>query len=78
MPIYIYTVKDSTGKSKTDTVQAHNEDSLVDQLQSEGYFVVNVRLAMEKTAVKGEKKKEEDKEEKKEKTVEKTKKATDK
>ena len=52
MPIYSYTVKDNAGKTKTDTVQAHNEDALVDKLQSEGYFIVNIRLAMEKSAPK--------------------------
>ena len=54
MPIYSYTVKDSAGNTKTDIVQSHNEESLVDRLQSEGYFVVNVRLAMEKSVLKGD------------------------
>jgi type IV pilus assembly protein PilC len=56
MPIYSYTVKDSEGKTKTDIDQAHNEDALVEKLQSEGYFVVRVRLAMEKSVLKGDKK----------------------
>ena len=45
--------------TKTDTVQAVNEDALVEKLQSEGYFVVNIRLVMEKSALKGDKKKTE-------------------
>ena len=55
MPIFSYTVKDSTGKTKTDTIQALNEDALVEKLQSEGYFIVSVRLAMEKSVLKGDK-----------------------
>ncbi len=57
MPIYLYTVKDDAGKTKTDTVQALNEDALVEKLQSEGYFVVNIRPALEKFALKGDEKK---------------------
>jgi type IV pilus assembly protein PilC len=60
MPIYLYTVKDSAGNTKTDTVQAFNENALVEKLQSEGYFIVNIRLAMEKSALKADKKKEMD------------------
>jgi len=56
MPIYSYTVKDSAGKTKTDIVQSHNEDALVEKLQSEGYFIVKIRLAMEKSILKGDKK----------------------
>jgi len=56
MPIYSYTAKDSTGKTKTDIVQAQNEDALVEKLQAEGYFVLKVRLAMEKSVLKGDKK----------------------
>jgi len=59
MPVYSYTVKDSSGKTITDIVQAHNEESLVDKLQSEGYFVINIRLSLEKSAVQVEKKKTE-------------------
>jgi len=60
MPGYFYRVKDSEGKTKTDTIQAINEDALVEKLQSEGYFVVNIRPVMEKTAFKSNKKKETD------------------
>ena len=56
MPIYSYTVKDSAGKTKTDIVQSHIEDALVEKLQSEGYFIVKIRLAMEKSILKGDKK----------------------
>ncbi len=60
MPIYFYTVKDDAGNTKTDTTQAINEDALVEKLQSEGYFVVNIRPAMEKAVLKADKKKETD------------------
>ncbi len=56
MPIYSYTAKDSKGKTITDIVQSQNVDSLVEKLQSEGYFVVKIRLAMEKSVLKGDKK----------------------
>ena len=59
MPIYSYTVKDSKGKSKTDIVQSTNEETLIEKLQSEGYFVVKIRIAMEKSVLKGDKKGEE-------------------
>ena len=48
MPNYFYTVKDDSGNTKTDTTQAFSEDALVMKLQSEGYFVVNVRLLSDK------------------------------
>jgi type IV pilus assembly protein PilC len=57
MSSYLYTVKDNAGNTKTDTVQALNEDALVEKLQSEGYFVVNIRPVMEKSAPKNDKKK---------------------
>ena len=56
MPIYFYTVKDNEGKTKTDTVQALDENALVEQLQSEGYFVINIRAAVEKSNPAGDKK----------------------
>ena len=56
MPMFFYTVKDSEGNTKTDTIQAHSEDALVTKLQSEGYFIVSIRLAMEKAALKDDKK----------------------
>ena len=55
MPIFSYTVKDSNGKTKTDIVQAHSEDELVEKLQGEGYFIVKIRLAMEKSVLRGDK-----------------------
>ena len=57
MPSYFYKVKDNTGKTKTDTIEALNEDALVDKLQSDGYFVVNIRPVMEKSAPRADKKK---------------------
>jgi len=53
MPVYSYVVKDSEGKTKKDVVQAPNEDAVVLKLQSEGYFVINVSLTMEKSVLKG-------------------------
>jgi type IV pilus assembly protein PilC len=58
MPSYFYTVKDSAGMTKTDTVQATNENSLVERLQSEGYFIVNVRPIREKSILNGAQKKD--------------------
>ena len=52
MPVYSYTVKDSAGATKTDVVQAPSEDALVDKLQSEGFFIVNIQLSTEKSAQK--------------------------
>jgi type IV pilus assembly protein PilC len=56
MPVFSYTVKDSTGKTISDVVQSPSEDSLVDKLQSDGYFIVKIQLTKEKSAVKVEKK----------------------
>ncbi len=58
MPLYFYTVKDSTGNTKTDTFSALSEDALVEKLQSEGYFIVNIRQLEEKSARKAADKKE--------------------
>ena len=58
MPSYFYTVKDSAGMTKTETVQAPNENSLVERLQSEGYFIVNIRPVREKSILGGNQKKE--------------------
>jgi len=58
MPSYFYTVKDSAGMTKTDTTQAPNENLLVERLQSEGYFVVNIRPIRGKSALNGDQKKE--------------------
>ena len=58
MAIFFYTAKDKDGKSKTDNLSANSENDVVDRLQSEGYFVVNVRLAMDKSAPKTDKKRE--------------------
>jgi len=57
MPSYFYTVKDNAGKTKTDTIQAINEDALVEKLQSEGYFVVNIRPVMTRSVPKADKNK---------------------
>ncbi len=58
MPNYFYEVMDSNGKTKTDTFDAVNEGVLVDKLQSEGFFIVSIRLANEKSAQKAVKRTE--------------------
>ena len=45
MPCYIYTAKDSNGRAISNTADAASEDSLVDKLQREGYFVLSVQPA---------------------------------
>lgn len=56
MPLFLYTVKDSKGNNKTETIQALNEDALVHKLQSDGYFIVNIRPYTEKSSIKAPKK----------------------
>ncbi len=56
MPNYFYEVIDNAGNTKTDTLDAINEEALVEKLQSEGYFVVSVRLAKHKVVPKVDKK----------------------
>ncbi len=56
MPNYSYEVIDSAGNTKTETAEAVNEAVLVDKLQSEGYFIVNIRLAKEKSSAQSVKK----------------------
>lgn len=47
MPMFNYIVKDSSGKTIKDMVEALNEESLVNRLQNDGFFVVKVHLASE-------------------------------
>jgi len=56
MPIFSYTVKDSTGKTINDVVSSHSEDALVEKLQGDGYFIISIRLSQQKGDVKAEKK----------------------
>jgi len=56
MPNYYYEVQDASGNTKSDTVEAINEGALVDKLQSDGYFIVTIRLASDKTTIKAVKK----------------------
>jgi type IV pilus assembly protein PilC len=58
MPSYVYIVKDNEGTTKTDTVESPNENALVEKLQGDGYFVVNIRPVKEQSVYKGENKKE--------------------
>ena len=55
MPSFFYTIKDKAGETKTDIIQALNEDALVEKLQNEGYFVVNIRPVKEQSALKEDK-----------------------
>jgi type IV pilus assembly protein PilC len=57
MPVYAYTVKDQTGRTKTGTKESISEQVLVDHLQNEGYFIIDIRLAMAKAIAKAEEKK---------------------
>ncbi len=56
MPMFSYTVKDNAGKTKTGIVESLNDQALVDKLQSEGYFIIDVRLAMGQSVPRIEKK----------------------
>lgn len=56
MPQYAYVVKDSAGKTKSDILSAHNEDAVVEKLQSEGFFIISIRPALEKSTLKKDKK----------------------
>jgi type IV pilus assembly protein PilC len=49
MPNYYYEVIDKSGNTKTDTFEAVHEEALVNKLQSEGYFIVSIRLFQGKT-----------------------------
>jgi len=49
MPSFYYTVKDNAGKTKTAIIEALDENSLVEKLQNDGYLVISVRPAREKT-----------------------------
>ncbi len=52
MPMFAYVVKDSSGKTKKDIAESLNEQSLIDRLQSEGYFIISVASALDKPAAK--------------------------
>jgi len=42
MPNFTYTVKNSSGKTITDTKTAVNREAVITQLQNEGYFIINI------------------------------------
>ena len=46
MPMFSYVAKDASGKTKREVVEALNEQSLIDRLQSSGYFIVSVKPAL--------------------------------
>ena len=43
MPRFTYVVKDSRGQTLSETVESADQESLVDRLQKQGYFVVSVQ-----------------------------------
>ncbi len=52
MPLFHYTVKDAQGRSKVDVSEANDEQSLIDKLQGDGYFIVKVSSVGQKSQVK--------------------------
>lgn len=46
MPMFSYVAKDANGKTKKEIVESLNEQALVEKLQSDGYFVISVALAL--------------------------------
>jgi type IV pilus assembly protein PilC len=40
MPKYTYTARDSSGKIKTDILEANNEQALIEKLQAQGLFII--------------------------------------
>ncbi len=50
MPMFSYTAKDASGKTKTAIVEALHEQALVEKLQGDGYFVLSVKPASPKLA----------------------------
>lgn len=54
MPMFTYCVKDANGKTKKDMAESLNEQSLIDRLQNEGYFIVSIASAIAKAPAKSE------------------------
>lgn len=50
MPMYAYIVKDANGKTKKGIAESLDEEALVDKLQGEGFFVLNVRPAVKESS----------------------------
>ena len=48
MPSYTYTARDSSGKIKTEIVEAFNEQALVEKLQAQGLFIIKVSIMSDK------------------------------
>ena len=40
---YIYVVKNSTGQTISDVCEASDQETLVEQLQKQGYFVISLK-----------------------------------
>ena len=43
MAKFTYIVKDSTGKTIADSMEAASQDAVVRRLQNEGYFIVDIQ-----------------------------------
>ncbi|MGC8867745.1 MAG: type II secretion system F family protein, partial [Elusimicrobiales bacterium] len=48
MPKFIYTVQDAEGNVTTGSMEAEDEDSIINTLQSKGYFILSVQSEKEK------------------------------
>ncbi len=46
MPIFSYTVKDNSGRTTKAIAEAMDEKALVEKLQSDGYFILNIQPAI--------------------------------
>lgn len=52
MPMFSYVVKDSNGKTKKDMVESLSEQTLIDRLQNDGYFIISIAPAIQKETPK--------------------------
>jgi len=52
MPMFAYVAKDSAGNTKREVTESLNEQSLLEKLQADGYFVVSIQLAMQESRSK--------------------------
>lgn len=55
MPLFMYKVKDNIEETKTGTMESLNEETLIKQLQHEGYLVLDIRQIHGKARVKSSK-----------------------
>ncbi len=52
--MFSYVAKDSSGKTKKDMVESLNEQTLIDRLQNDGYFIISIAPAIQKEAPKSD------------------------